>query len=407
MTPMTPMPLTETAPRTEVPTPRRMAIIATAVFGTLLAAFIAWQLRDIILLFIVSLAVASMIRTPIDFWVNRHMPRGVATAVVVLIGVAVIAALLIGLGPFLVGRVPLMAQDGMTRYEHLRAGLSPSNLTGQIGLRLLPTAEALQQALRSSVDVSFTLALGLTTRAIEVFTQCVVVIVLAIYWTTDRLSFERLWLSLLPPEQRIRARTVWRSIEDEVGAYLRSEATQTLLTGIVLYATFAWLGVSYPVLLAALGALCWLIPIVGVLVALPLIMLIAGLNGSIIAFASGVLTLLVYALMEFILEPRLYHRRRFSTIWTVLTALALLDALGLIGLFVAPVVATIVQIILEEWLKPTPVPLTVKPASELANLRQRLADARTALDQLEQPPPYVLGLLARLEKLTDQVASEV
>ena len=64
-------------------------------------------------------------------------------------------------------------------------------------------------------------------------TEFMLSIFLSLYWTADRNRFERLWFSLLPAEQRIRTRLVWRKLESTVGAYLRSEIVQTVLAVLI------------------------------------------------------------------------------------------------------------------------------------------------------------------------------
>jgi hypothetical protein len=90
------------------------------------------------------------------------------------------------------------------------------------------------------------------------------ILFLSIYWSINQIHFERLWLSLLPSEQRKHARGIWRMIEPDLGAYIRSELIQSLLAVLLLSIGYWLLGSPYPVLLALLGALAWLVPVVGV-----------------------------------------------------------------------------------------------------------------------------------------------
>ena len=66
--------------------------------------------------------------------------------------------------------------------------------------------------------------------------------------------FERLWLSLLPSGQRKQARGILRTIEQDLGAYIRSEVIQSLLAGLLLSLGYWLLGSPYPTLLASVGA---------------------------------------------------------------------------------------------------------------------------------------------------------
>jgi predicted PurR-regulated permease PerM len=77
-----------------------------------------------------------------------------------------------------------------------------------------------------------------------------VILFLSIYWIINQIHFERLWLSLLPTGLRRQARDIWRTIEIDLGAYMRSELFQSLAAGLLLGLGYWALGSPYPVLLA-------------------------------------------------------------------------------------------------------------------------------------------------------------
>ena len=58
-------------------------------------------------------------------------------------------------------------------------------------------------------------------------------------------------------------------------------------------------------------------------------------------------TLLVLAIMEYAVQPRLYHGRRYWGILAVILMLTLGDAFGLIGVLIAPPVAFILQMVID------------------------------------------------------------
>jgi len=61
-----------------------------------------------------------------------------------------------------------------------------------------------------------------------------VILFLSIYWSINQIHFERLWLSLLPSGQRKQARGIWRTVEPDIGAYIRGEVIQSLLAGLLI-----------------------------------------------------------------------------------------------------------------------------------------------------------------------------
>ena len=76
--------------------------------------------------------------------------------------------------------------------------------------------------------------LGFTQGIGGVVSGVFVVLFLSLYWSINQIHFERLWLSLLPSGQRKQARDIWRTVEPDIGAYIRSEVVQSLLAGLLL-----------------------------------------------------------------------------------------------------------------------------------------------------------------------------
>lgn len=386
---------------------KRVATLAFAVFGTLAAMFMLWQLRNIVLLFVVSVVVAAMVREPVEFLAHRRVPQGLAMAFVFLIGIAIAVSTVVLLAPVLMREVPALMNELVAAFVNLRIQLAAGGRAGQMLLAYLPEPNQVGIVLNAEgAPMPVDAALGMTLSAVDAFTQCIVVIVLALYWTADRVTFERLWLSLLPPASRTRARDVLRASGEAIGAYLRSEVAQTLLAGVLLYAAFSLLGLHYAATLAVIAALCWLIPLLGGLIALIPVVLIGLLTSIPMTLIAVAVTLAVFALMEFVVERRLYRQRRYGSLFAVLVALALLDVFGLLGLLIAPMIANVVQIVWAQWMQPpakVAVQEAAKPALDLDGLHTRLADARTQLAAIENPSPRTAGLMQRLDALLARV----
>ena len=218
--------------------------------------------------------------------------------------------------------------------------------------------------------------------------------------------FERLWLSLLPMPQRISARNLWRMLEAELGAYARSEITQSLLAGLLLAAGFYLLGLKYPALLAVVAALSWLLPWLGAIVALTILAvaelpaLILNWPGSLFPVAMAALfTVLVFVVLESCLEPRMFNRRRYNSFFIVLAAIALAETFGILGFLLGPLAAVAIQATLEHIERERIV--ARRPAADLAALDARLAILRSsAVSSAEFSQEW----MSIVDRLTDLIA---
>jgi predicted PurR-regulated permease PerM len=389
---------------------KRAVLIVLAVFLTLAAVFMFWQLRNIVLLFIVSVVVAAMVREPVEFLTSKRVPQGLAMALVFLVGIAVAVGVIVLLAPVLMRDVPALVNELVASFVDFRVRLAAAGRAGQFLLAYLPEPQQVGIVLNAEgAPMPVDAALGATLGFVDAFTQCIVVIVLALYWTADRVTFERLWLSLLPPNTRTRAREVLRTSGEAIGAYLRSEVVQTLLAGVLLYLCFSLIGLKHAATLATIAALCWLIPLLGGLIALIPVVAIGLLTSVPLTAVAVLVTLAVFALMEFVVERRLYRQRRYGSLFTVLVALAFLDVFGVVGLLIAPMAANVIQIVWAQWMKPpaqVQAEEAAKPALDLEGLRTRISDARLQLAAVEEPSPRTLGLMQRLDDLLERVRQE-
>jgi predicted PurR-regulated permease PerM len=330
-----------------------------------------------------------------------------AVAFVFLIGVGVVAGVIFLIAPQLAQQAPALTKELGDAYSRFYMNLIDSPGRGaQLAVQWLPKPSSLGiLGNPAATELPVDAAVEVTMSLFDVVAQSLLVIVLSVYWMSDRVSVERLWLSLLPPDRRARARDITRAIGASVGEYLRSEAAQTLLAGVLLYGLFTLIGAKYALVMAVVAALAWLIPIVGAVFAVIIVALIALLSNPLIVALAVALTLAVFALLEFVVERKLYKRRRYGSLWAVVIALAMLDVFGILGLVLAPIVAAVVQIVIEELLRPAPAVAAARPALNIEALRSRLVEAQAELAQLDDPSPRTLGLMERLSELLDKTES--
>jgi hypothetical protein len=171
------------------------------------------------------------------------------------------------------------------------------------------------------IDAAVQSVLGFTLSFFDIFAELGIVLILSLYWAVDRARFERLWLSALPVPSRATARDVWISVESGVGAYLRSEVLQSFLAGWMLGVGYWMLGLPYPVMLAVFGALAWMIPWIGGLIALAAVVVLGWSAGAGPIVLASAYTVAVFVFLEKLVEPRLLDRvssarsQRSSSSW--------------------------------------------------------------------------------------------
>ncbi len=385
----------------------RFLTYAFAVLSTLAGLILLWELRLAVVLFLLSLAIGGATRPAVDFFIQRGLKRGLAILITYGLGLILIIGLLLMISQPLLIDLQELSDDLLLRYEQLvvnwRAG---SSFQKMIADQLPPSRELYEAFTGEQGSQLVQRVVGVAQGLGEFSGYLFIVVILSMYWSADQLRFERLWLSLLPANRRARARAIWRAIESGVGAYIRSEFIQTILAGLLLGTGYALIGLRYPVLTAFIGALLWLIPWLGVVLAVIVAALIGLMDAPLIAAAAGGLTLVVLILLESFLEPRFLNRRRYSSLLVIIMVIALADSFGLAGLVMAPPLAAAIQILFNSTVR-TPGPVeTVSPVTQILTLQNKLEALRKEAEETGIPSPEVTNLINRLEKLMEE-AEEV
>ena len=395
---------------------KRIALLILITLATLATILILWQLRSIVLLFIVSLAVAAAFHDP----VKRMRRAKLSRAIAITIAYGVTLLLLLGLVLFislpLTVEVEQLIQDSVARYDQLYQSKSVSaaeagSASWQADLwTSLPPIDELDSYLPA--DSSSTMLwsiLGLTQGIASTAAQLLLALALSIYWTADEVHFERLWLSLLPPTKRTQIRNLWRTLENNIGAYLRSEVIQSVLVGALLTICFSLMGLNYPFLSATLAAISWFIPLVGGALALICVVVLSLFNSVWLTITAALFTIVVFLIMEYVVEPRIYRRDHYSSILVILTMLIMLYALGLLGLLIAPPIALVIQVIVDELFLPSAAATqraekAQQQEESLSQIRRRIHTLQETLAQTENPSPRLKNLSQRLETLADEIS---
>jgi putative permease len=382
---------------------KRLAWFTLVMLATFTLVLLFWEFRVAVMLFVLSLVVAATVRPLVDRFAARGLPRGLALLLTYAICVGGALALVLILSGPLLTNLQQLTKNVADSYEQMKTQWPTGSPFQQALARQLPSTTDLYRLFTGSLPQT---VLGITLGAFDLLGQLLIVLVLSVYWSADQEHFKRLWLSLLPYESRARARLIWQTLESGLGAYLRSQVIQTVLAIILLGLGYQVLGLQYPVALALIGAIGWLIPWVGILLAvIPAVWV--GLSSSLaLGLLAGAFTIGVLCFLEFVVEPRLFNRRRFSSLLVVIVVLVLVDEYGLIGILLAPPLAAAIQILAGQLMRPTPMAKTTL-AQPISAMQAHLKSVQSLLAAQTVPPgPELNNLVERLTQLIDQTTQE-
>lgn len=376
---------------------KRLIVIATAIMTTVLFLVILWQFRVVIFFVLISLVLSATFR-PIAQSESR---QSFLTRLLVILKY-IVALVILGVAIYLVGGLVVNDLQELTEVLsvestwQLPAWIEGSALNEAL-TRWLPTPDALYAAITSQRQILLSAVLGISQGIGGLVSGLVIVIFLSVYWSINQDHFERLWLSVLPVEQRRRARYIWRTIEQDLGAYWRSELVQSLLAVVLLGLGYWLLGSPFPALLAVTGAVAWLIPVVGAVLAVIMPFVLGLLTSAQISLSTVLYTLVVLLALQIWVEPRFFKPRSDNPFLTFVILLIMADAFGLPGIILAPPIAIIYHVL---WRLLISDNVTTDATVKILDLKKRYKRLEESIAGLEEPPPpLVASSMERLEEL--------
>ncbi|ABX05439.1 MAG TPA: AI-2E family transporter [Herpetosiphon sp.] len=355
---------------------KQLARVTATILFTLALVVLMWMFSDAVLLFLVSLVIASAVRPFAQRLIDRGMSRGAAYGLVYFASFVFFGGLFAVISRGLLSELQLAGDQLLNFYTRVTLTWPQGQEWQQTIASELPSRQALLDYFAGTDGTAVINSIvGFGSGVFDFLAQLVILLSLSTYWAVDQNRFERLWLSLISAKHRQRARTIWRAVELEVGAYIRSEVAQSSLAGISLGIIFELIGLPYPTLLALWIAIAWLVPWVGVLLALIPAVAVGLLVNIPVALLAGLSTIAVFAFLQIWVEPRLYGANRVSPVLVVLILMVMAQAFGILGMLIAPPLAATIQILGRElWFSKSPEEqLADDYRNQLHTLRQRLA----------------------------------
>jgi predicted PurR-regulated permease PerM len=373
---------------------KKLVRIGVGVLTTILALLVLWHFRTVVAYGLISLMLAASIKPLFIRLVGKKLFANILwifTYILVVFGLLFVVFLVVRTSA---AELSNLAQNASVR-DNWRLPEWMSVSFRKTILLWLPSPSVLFQSIIGPDGVLVLPALlGIAQNIGGMVTAGAVILILSVYWSTSHTHFERLWLSLLPSDRRKRARDIWQTVEFEIGAYIRGQGLFSLLVGFCLGVGYWIIGSPSPNLLGLIGALASLVPFVGGVLAIIPIIIIGLITSVEISIITGIYTIIVLIVIQIWIKPKLFNRRWDSPILNVILMIALADAFGILGIIVAPPITAICLIL---WNRLVIHRVSEGGATDLSDLKERLATISQTIDAMEEPrPPLITSSMERL-----------
>lgn len=311
----------------------------------LLALAFLWLIRDIVLIILMALVIASAMEPMVDY-LNRRLrvPRFVSVLgayVIVLAVIVLIATLMI---PLVIDQFQVLSQN-LPRYAVELQARYP-NVSALIGgVDLSVTAQNLFHGVTSS-DQIFDRTLGLFNSLFAIVT----VLVISFYLVAADRGMKQFIRDLVPPTYQNQISLLIEKIQRKMGLWLVGQVILSIFIFLLTFIGLSLLGVQYALFLALLAGIFEIVPYVGpFLSAIPAVFF-ALIQNPPLAVAVIVLYILIQKTEGYVLVPKVMQKTVGTSPLVVLLALLIgFKIAGIIGLLLAVPVAGAITVLLQEF----------------------------------------------------------
>lgn len=332
-------------------------------FGLAILCYLAWLLRNVLLLLYVS-ALGAVVLTPVvratsRFKVGRWRPfRGRAILILLLAVAGGLTAFGFLAFPPVIRDLQGFSHEMPTRLPGILDKLKRVPFADQVNTDEISTkvqdfisnaATYLLLSIKNWAGAIFSIAMGL---------------ILTVYFILEGDVAYRWALSFFPIEKRPRLDAALQRAEVRMGQWLLGQGSLMLILGMASTVVYVSLHVRYAYALGVLTGLLNIIPVVGAAVSIALALMVAAIDSWGRALGIAIFYLVWVQVENSFLVPRIMGSRVGLPGLSILVALLIgSDLGGVLGAIVSVPTAVLVSVLMDEYLVHKEPEETVVPAS--------------------------------------------
>ena len=323
-----------------------LLFVVVVLMGNMLAPLLA------------AVVIAYLLEGLVGVLEKTRLPRLIAVLVVYFAFLLFVVLILFGLLPLLsqqatqfVQQIPSMLNVGQDVLLKLPESYPEIVSAEQIGEIMVIIRTELTSWGQKLLSVSLASVMGLITILIYL----ILMPILIFFMMKDKEALVA-WVARFAPSEHQLVGQVWSEVDRQIGNYVRGKFWEIVIVWFACVVTFSVLGLQYTMLLAVLVGLSVLIPFVGAAVVTIPVVFVAwfqwGFTGDFFVLVSAYL--IIQALDGNLLVPMLFSEVNNLHPVAIIAAVLIFGGLwGVLGVFFAIPLATLVHAVINAWPRET------------------------------------------------------
>ena len=284
------------------------------VFLVALAFFLIWYLRDLVLILLTSIVLASFVESTVPFFKKIKFGRVFGIVTLYVVTLFILAGIFYLFAPLLITEVynfskflsDYIPNSSLINYFQNDAFSGAkdivTNLSHNLSLNnLLDTSKAFVTNLSGGFFQTLSAAFG------NIF-NVILIIIISFYLSIQEKGIEIFLRIILPLKYEEYAVDLWERSRIKIALWVKGQMLISLIVAILIYLILSLIGIQYALLLAIVAGIMQLVPY-GVLIAVVPAIAFAYLSGGVsTALVVGLAYLIVHQFETFLFTPLIIKR---------------------------------------------------------------------------------------------------
>jgi predicted PurR-regulated permease PerM len=317
-------------------------IILKVVFVILALVFL-WFIRDVVIILLLAIVLASAMEPLVDYFRQRRIPRAVSVLAVYLLVLGLVALI-----------VSLLVSPVATELKNLEVNLP--GLIAQLHEKV-PYADFIigDAGLGDLTRQVLLIASGegtLLSRTVGVFNgvfTLLTVLVISFYLVAEEKGMKKFIGMLVPADQQDFTWQLMTKIQHKMGMWVLGQIILSFSIFLLTFIGLSILGVKYALFLALLAGLLEVVPYIGPFVSAIPAVFFALIQSPALVVAVIILYVIIQKTEGYVLVPKIMEKTVGTSPLVVLLALLIgFKLAGIFGLLLAVPLVSAVTVIIQE-----------------------------------------------------------
>lgn len=303
---------------------------------TILGLVFLWLIRDIILLLLLSLIVASALEPMVEYFNRHRVPKAVSVLTVYVLVLGFLVLVLYLLIPPAILQFQLLAEKWPEYFSRFQDQL------GSIDLSNFSPSYLFDEFSGGFLDKTFGVFSGLFSF--------ITVLVVSFYLVAEEQSMKQFVANLIPAQHHDVVLGLIEKIQAKMGKWVLGQIILSFSIFALTYIGLLILGVDYALFLALLAGLLEVVPYIGPFLSAVPAVFFAFIQNPALAIAVVILYIIVQKTEGYVLVPKIMQKTVGLSPLVVLVSLLIgFKLAGILGLLISVPIASAISVVIQEF----------------------------------------------------------